>query len=81
MSLTDIPDHPDIRMMERYGTLHPEIDEDETPICPICGAECETAFIDSNEEALGCENCITKMDAWDAYEYLPKRKARTERML
>ncbi len=34
MMYADIPDHPDIRKMELFGTLDP--DEDESPVCPIC---------------------------------------------
>lgn len=76
--LPDIPDHPIIRNLERTGLPHPEIDEDEEPICPVCGEACSTAFLDSNGDALGCENCIQRKDAWDFPDYLPKQKARME---
>lgn len=75
--LPDIPDHPDIRMTELYGTLHP--DEDEAPVCPICYEECDTAFYARDGEPLGCENCISKKDPWDDIRYLPRAYARQNR--
>ena len=60
----DIPDHPDIRMMERYGTLHPE-EDDFVPFCPICGKECDTVYTDKDGEVLGCDNCVSHHDAFD----------------
>lgn len=60
----DIPDHPDIRKMEMYGTLHPEETEEE-PVCPICGKECETIYIDIDNDVCGCDQCVNKKDAWD----------------
>lgn len=75
--MLDIPDPPEIRKMETFGTLHPEIDDDEETICPICGAECGTAYIGDDGDALGCENCVQKKDPWDDMRYQPKRMARS----
>lgn len=60
----DIPDHPDIRMMEQYGTLHPE-EDDYVPYCPICGKECDTVYTDKDGEVFGCDNCVSHHDAFD----------------
>ncbi len=66
MELEQIPDHPDIRMMEMYGTLNPE-EADFTPTCPICNQECETLYADRSGEVIGCDMCI---EHFDAYDYL-----------
>lgn len=56
----NIPDHPDIRRMEREG--YP----DEPPVvCPVCGKECETLFKDWNGDIVGCDNCITQINYWE----------------
>ena len=60
--MIDLPDHPDIRKMELYGTLHPEEIEVD-PICPICQEECETIYLDMDGDAFGCDLCIKKVDA------------------
>jgi hypothetical protein len=36
------------------------------PVCPVCGWECETIYLDTNRNPVGCDNCI---DAMDAYEW------------
>lgn len=60
----DIPDHPDIRKMELYGTLHPEETEID-PVCPVCQEECETIYLDANGDCCGCNLCVKKIDALD----------------
>ena len=67
----DIPDHPDIRKMEMYGTLHPEESEDDEIQCPICGKLCDTIYTDIDGDCAGCENCLERMDA---YEWREKHK-------
>lgn len=62
----EIPDHPDIRKMELYGTLNPE-EEVREPECPVCGAVCETIYCDPYGSAVGCDQCISPRDA---YEYM-----------
>lgn len=61
----DIPDHPDIRKMELYGTIHPEEEDEPDPICPICGKEAETFYFDCDHEIFGCDQCVTSKDAWE----------------
>ena len=41
---------------------------DRTPICPVCGEECEEIFYDKNHEVCGCENCVTSRDAWEVLQ-------------
>ena len=40
------------------------MDTDRTPICPICGEECETVYRQTGD-IIGCNNCISGEDAWD----------------
>lgn len=39
--------------------------QDEDPICPVCGESCAEYFFDANNEICGCENCISRRDAWE----------------
>lgn len=45
--------------------LYPERTEKErpTPICPECGSECEIYYQDLSNNIVGCENCLTALDA------------------
>ena len=38
--------------------------DDNCPICPISGDECETLYRQGNE-IIGCENCIIEVNAWE----------------
>ena len=40
----------------------------QLPVCPVCGEECETVYTDINAEICGCDNCITKYEAWEYYD-------------
>jgi uncharacterized protein (UPF0212 family) len=33
------------------------------PICPKCGEECDSFYIDGNKNILGCENCVKRVDS------------------
>lgn len=48
--------------------------EQELPRCPMCGAECDTIYRDGGVEIVGCENCITFIDAWDVPECFTKKE-------
>lgn len=61
--MTSLPDHPDIRKAERDG--YPD---DEPVLCPCCGEECDTIFLDYSRTAFGCEMCVRKLDAWDWFQ-------------
>ena len=41
--------------------------DDYIPCCPVCGAECDTVYLDMNDDIVGCDRCINMEDA---YEYL-----------
>lgn len=53
-----IQDDPQIRKAERAG-----VEVHET-FCPECGKSCDTIYI-RDGYAIGCENCITAIEAWD----------------
>ena len=55
------PDHPVIRNMESTG--YPDGKEPKTPICPVCGEECETIYQSYVGLILGCDNCIKPVNA------------------
>ncbi len=61
-----LPDHPIIQAMERTG--FPDGNESPYPRCPICGEECDTIFKAQNQNAVGCDNCINRIDAWEMPE-------------
>ena len=51
-----INDHPNIRFGQNDGAIvH----------CPWCGEECDTFFKDKFGTIIGCENCVTEVDAYD----------------
>ncbi|MCM1439196.1 MAG: hypothetical protein NC131_08340 [Roseburia sp.] len=60
----DIPDHPIIQNCERTG--YPDGRAPDYPICPICGAECDTIYKDRDGTIFGCDECVSSVDAWDA---------------
>ena len=55
----DMKDAPEIRRTERFG--QPAREE---PRCPVCGRECESIYRYRNGEAVGCDRCLTRCDAW-----------------
>lgn len=59
-----IPDDPIIRCMERTG-MPPWEQEDSQYFCPVCGAECETVYIDEDDQVVGCDCCIRAKDVYD----------------
>jgi len=58
-------EHPEISNVLRTGYPHkmPHV-----PVCPVCGEECSTIYIDYYGTAVGCEECIGTADAYDYYE-------------
>lgn len=65
MSLPNIPDHPDIRRCLCSGYAHPL---KSTPTCPVCGEEVDTYLKNREGEIVGCENCVSGVDAWEEGE-------------
>lgn len=63
-------DDPIISCMERTG--YPPWHRDETPICPVCGAECTTVF-KSDGEIVGCDCCLKESWADEEEDCFPRR--------
>ena len=45
--------------------LDPEDEDDFIMVCPICGEECDTVYLDMDDEVVGCDQCISMADAYD----------------
>lgn len=41
--------------------------EKPMPVCPECGAECETLYFGRDGSILGCDECIDAKDAADYF--------------
>ena len=59
-------DHPVIVACERTG--YPPGMEPKAYTCPICGAECETVYLNFAREPVGCDVCLEAKDVYDYYE-------------
>ena len=68
----DIPDHPVIQNMERTG--YPDGKEHTYPHCPVCSAECDTIYKNSDGDIVGCDECISTADAWEEPECFPGKE-------
>lgn len=33
--------------------------------CPVCGEHCEHIYLGMDDQALGCEQCVTKVRVYD----------------
>jgi len=54
--MRDVPERP----------VEPPAEEEPIePRCPICCKTCDTFHIDKYHEIVGCENCLSAVDAWD----------------
>lgn len=60
--MENIPDHPDIARCLCSGYAHPL---KRTPTCPVCGAEVDAYLKNIDGDIVGCENCVTDVDAWE----------------
>lgn len=45
-----------------------------TPICPVCGEECETIYQDRYGTYVGCDVCVETKDAWEVSECFPGKE-------
>lgn len=67
MAYYDTPDHPTIRNLLRTG--EPDGQYHRPPICPVCGEECDTLYLQGKAgEVVGCDMCIRSVDAWECEE-------------
>ncbi len=63
-------DHPVIRNMERTG--YPDGKEPAYPVCPVCGAVCETICADRFGDVFGCDACVITVNAWEVEDCFPE---------
>ncbi|PKM61675.1 MAG: hypothetical protein CVU99_02635 [Firmicutes bacterium HGW-Firmicutes-4] len=35
------------------------------PVCPLCDVECQTIYYSCDGDILGCEHCVSSVDAWE----------------
>lgn len=35
------------------------------PECPLCDEECQTIYRSCDGDILGCEHCVSSVDAWE----------------
>ncbi|MEO1815306.1 MAG: hypothetical protein ABGU93_06955 [Acetobacterium sp.] len=52
-------------MTNNYCFDPPDPKESKYPECPECYQECDTIFYSKKGDVVGCENCISSMDAWE----------------
>lgn len=64
--MSNIPDHPVIRNLERTGW--PDGKDPSWPVCPVCGAEADTFYQDKSRAIVGCSECVRTLDAWEYKE-------------
>lgn len=43
----------------------PDLLEREDTRCPVCGGLCEEFYKNKNNDIIGCECCIKRVDAWE----------------
>ena len=63
MNCYDIPEHTVTQNMERTG--YPDGKEPSFPHCPICGAGTDTFYKDKYGDIVGCDECVSTVDAWE----------------
>ena len=44
--------------------LEPPVKKEFIPICPVCGKECDTVYLDFEGEVAGCDRCVFMEDAY-----------------
>lgn len=50
--------------MVREYWLDPPADPTR-PVCPECGEECDVLYMDASGKIVGCDQCLTEIDAYD----------------
>lgn len=65
-------DAPDIRAAERTG--YPNGQELSNPICPVCGDECDSVYLDHTGQVVGCTSCLKLEDAWEVKACFPEKE-------
>ncbi len=65
-----ILEHPVIANMERTG--YPGGKEPHYPRCPVCGKECAAVHRNRYLEVIGCNACVSTVDAWECDDCFPE---------
>ena len=58
-------DHPEVENAIRTGYPH---GEPKYPVCPVCGYECDTVYLDMDGDIIGCSECVKTKSAWEVEE-------------
>lgn len=59
--MKQLEDAPDIARTRRDGyPIAPHY-----PYCPICGEACDRVYKNENGDIVGCDECLTELDAWE----------------
>lgn len=69
MSYQEIGDHPDVA--RALATGYPNGKTQQYPVCPVCGEDCETMYKDWYGRYIGCNVCVSTVDAWDVEDCFP----------
>lgn len=56
-----------IRSLERTGL--PPWNDGREPRCPVCGESCNTIYRNAEGDVVGCNECLTAVDAWESLDY------------
>lgn len=56
--------NPIIESLERTGL--PPWNDGRVPRCPCCGEETDTLYRNPEGDVVGCGECLTAYDAWEA---------------
>jgi len=51
----------------KYDCIYDTYDvyEEPLPVCPNCDSECEWVYRNPNNEIVGCEHCLDRVDAYE----------------
>lgn len=64
--MSNIPDHPVVDHLLKWGTPDDSYDDYEQEPCPACGeTEYYDLFLDRYGDVIGCNHCIRRVDAND----------------
>lgn len=54
-------------LLMKYDCIYDTYDvyEEPLPVCPNCESECEWVYRNPNNEIVGCEHCLDRVDAYE----------------
>ena len=56
------------RIIDLHDMPEPPLDppeETDVPVCPVCGEETDTFYKNSLGDVIGCDMCVSAVDAWE----------------